>query len=216
MKHSQESFVDLVEEAFEGTLQLPDFQREWRWESSKVVSLYDSIRKQFPIGSFLFLDSGSGYNLSPIAYFGSTPTATPKRLTLDGQQRITSGIILTHDVQNQRRFFLNLKTLLDNVKDNQLDCRNETQVNKFVKDIDDSDNYMISTTRKTDLNTLLIQEHLFSSIYLATKTSAQKALEPYEDKYPETKDFIKYVVVPPALPDCRRPRQKPYRAAPEL
>ncbi|MBU2608763.1 MAG: hypothetical protein KKF26_05535, partial [Chloroflexi bacterium] len=76
------------------------------------------------------------------------------------------------------------------------DCSNDEQVKIFVQDIDDSDDYMIATTRKTELNTLLLQDHLLTSTHLASKISLQKALEPYENKYPQTKDFLKYVVVP--------------------
>jgi hypothetical protein len=196
MKHSQESFLDLVKEAHDGTLQLPAFQRDWRWERSKVISLYDSLRKQFPIGSFLFLETSPEYNLSPRPYEGSSAKFTSLRLTLDGQQRITSGIILLHGSQSSSRYFLDLSALKKLAEEYHLDYRNEDQVKKFVQDIDDGDNYMIGTTRKTELNTLLLQDHLLSSTYLANKTSIQKALESYENKYPGTKDFLKYVVVP--------------------
>ncbi|MFC2021131.1 DUF262 domain-containing protein [Chloroflexota bacterium] len=84
MKHSQENFLDLVKEAYRGELQLPAFQREWKWERSRVISLYDSLRKRFPIGSFLFLETSSDYDLSPRIYEGVPEIAEAipiKRLT---------------------------------------------------------------------------------------------------------------------------------------
>jgi hypothetical protein len=65
-----------------------------------------------------------------------------------------------------------------------------------VQEIDDNDDYMLATSRKTELSALLLQHHLLSSTCLTNKISIQQALEPYEDKYPETKDFLKWVVVP--------------------
>jgi len=196
MKHSQEGFLQLVKEAYDGTLQLPAFQRDWRWARNQTISLYDSLRKQFPIGSFLFLDASSEYDLSPRPYEGSSAKFAPLRLTLDGQQRITSGVVLVYGVQESPRYFLNLNALKSLAEEHHIDCSNDEQVKIFVQDIDDSDDYMIATTRKTELNTLLLQDHLLTSTHLASKISLQKALEPYENKYPQTKDFLKYVVVP--------------------
>lgn len=204
MKHSQESFLSLVQEAYDGRLQLPAFQRDWKWERNKVISLYDSLRKHFPIGSFLFLDASPEYDLSPRPYEGSPARLKPSRLTLDGQQRITSGIILLHGTSSPNRYFLVLNALKKLAEDYQpgtstsrgLDYRNEDQVKQFVQDIDDGDNYMIATTRRTELDTLLLENHWLSSTHLANKVSTQKALEQYEAKYPDTKDFLKYVVVP--------------------
>lgn len=202
MKHSQETFLQLVKEAYTGALGLPAFQRDWRWERSRVISLYDSLRKQFPIGSFLLLETSGDYNLSPRPYEGSAPKSPPLRLTLDGQQRITSGIVLLHGAPGPNRYFLDLKAIRELAErptssaPKGLDYRNEDQVKQFVQDIDDSDGYMIATIRKTELSTLLLENHLLSSIHLANKISIEKALEPYEQKNPKTKDFLKYVIVP--------------------
>lgn len=204
MKHSQESFLSLIEEAYDGRLQLPAFQRDWKWERSKVISLYDSLRKHFPIGSFLFLETSPEYDLSPRPYEGSPARLQPLRLTLDGQQRITSGIILLHGTASPNRYFLDLnalRKLAEEYRPGQstspgLDYRNEDQLKQFVQDIDDGDNYMTATTRRTELDTLLLENHWLSSTHLANKVSTQKSLEQYESKYPQTKDFLKYVVVP--------------------
>ena len=56
------SFKDVVDEARKGRLRLPAFQRRWVWNQQKVVKLYDSIRREYPIGSFLFLQSSERIN----------------------------------------------------------------------------------------------------------------------------------------------------------
>ena len=169
MKYSQEGFLELVEEAFGGTLQLPAFQRNWKWEPSKIISLYDSLRKQFPIGSFVFLDSETGYDLSPRPYLGSASTATLKRVTLDGQQRIASGIILLHNVHPTRRFFLNLKLLLDLAKSKKVDYHNDEKAKEFARDIIDRDNYMFSTLT---LHSSIFFSNLIASSFLAKNSLA--------------------------------------------
>ena len=201
MKHSQEPLLDLVKESYDGTLQLPAFQREWKWGRGQVISLYDSIRKKFPIGSFLLLEATSEYDLSPRSYEGATKNAknlVPVRLTLDGQQRITSGIALLYGLGSASgiRYYLDLKQLKELTESQDIDYRDDNYVQRFVQDIDDGDNYMIASTRQTEARTLLLNEHLLSSKNLINKIQAQKALEEYEEKFPDTKDFLKYVVVP--------------------
>ncbi|MBN1364772.1 MAG: DUF262 domain-containing protein [Syntrophaceae bacterium] len=199
MKHSQESFLELVQEAYEGNLQLPAFQRNWKWERSKVISLYDSLRKKFPIGSFLFIEADAKLSLSPKAFEGAENSIKPQdcsRLTLDGQQRITAGIALTHGLSGSSRYFLDLKAIRKLAESQKLDYRNDENVSNFLQDIDDGDDYMIATTRQGDLKTLLLENHLLSSTFLINEREVQKALEDYEIKFPEFKDFLKYLIVP--------------------
>lgn len=199
MKHSQETFLQLVKEAYDGILQLPAFQREWKWERSKVISLFDSLRKQFPIGIFLFLESSAEYDLSPRVFEGTTEDTARKkleRLTLDGQQRITSGIALIHGLGGKLSYFLDLKALKKLFEDHNIDYRDDTAVRSYVQDIDDGDNYMVATTQRAGLKTFLLEKHWLSSTFLVSKIKAQKTLEEYENNYTETKDFLKYVVIP--------------------
>jgi hypothetical protein len=198
MKHSQETFLQLVKEAYEGSLQLPAFQREWKWERSRVISLFDSLRKQFPIGSFLFLESSTEYNLAPRPFEGvkKAKESDNVRLTLDGQQRITSGIALVYGLGGALRYFLNLAELKRLAEKQKIDFRDDAKVRNFVQDIDDGDNYIVATTKSTTLEKLLIEDNFLSSTKLVNKITAQKELEAYEEKYPETRDFLKYVVVP--------------------
>ena len=49
---------ELLKEAHEGRLQLPDFQRSYVWEDEDVRSLITSVAKGYPIGAFLSLETG--------------------------------------------------------------------------------------------------------------------------------------------------------------
>lgn len=75
-----------------GKTQLPDFQREWKWDSDRIASLLASVSLGYPVGVLMMLEVG-GEN----AQFKSRPiagapgeTGAPERLLLDGQQRTTS------------------------------------------------------------------------------------------------------------------------------
>lgn len=90
---------DLLNEACQGSLQLPDFQRSYVWGDSDVRALLASILNGFPVGALLTLRMGGEVNFRPRLVEGveraRNKTATPvdnpaKELLLDGQQRITS------------------------------------------------------------------------------------------------------------------------------
>lgn len=94
--------VDLLKRAKEGRLRVPKFQREYVWRRQDIVDLFDSIARQYPVGT-LFL-----WGAQPI------PSSRPKIgplvlpeykgetwLVLDGQQRLTTlvGVLLADEVQ---------------------------------------------------------------------------------------------------------------------
>jgi uncharacterized protein with ParB-like and HNH nuclease domain len=167
MKHSQETFLQLVKESHDGILQLPAFQREWKWERGRVIALYDSLRKQFPIGSFLFLEATSEYDLSPRPYEGALKDAKktkPFRLTLDGQQRITSGIALLYGLDSPQRYYLDLGALKSLAEAQTINYRDDLAVDKFVHEIDDGDNYMVASTRQSEPRPLLLNEHFSAQL----------------------------------------------------
>jgi uncharacterized protein with ParB-like and HNH nuclease domain len=91
------SYLDLVERAYQGELKLPAFQRKWKWKRPQVALLYDSLRRGYPIGSFLFMEPSTNIKLAPRP-FQCTPEkaadATEEWLVLDGQQRLTAGLEL--------------------------------------------------------------------------------------------------------------------------
>jgi len=77
-----------------GILRIPRFQRDYVWERSKVAELFDSIYREFPIGSFFFWITPRDYR---DLYKDIPELRLPKpadyeqiKMILDGQQRITS------------------------------------------------------------------------------------------------------------------------------
>ena len=82
---------DILREAEEGKLQLPDFQRDYVWGDEDVRSLIASIAKGFPVGALLTLETGSEVEFKPRLLSGvPAKEVEPAFLLLDGQQRITS------------------------------------------------------------------------------------------------------------------------------
>ena len=68
---------------------LPDIQRPFVWETTKVRDLFDSMYKGFPVGYLLFW---SNEHLNNTRHIGTSPKQAkmPHLLIVDGQQRLTS------------------------------------------------------------------------------------------------------------------------------
>ena len=83
----------LLQQAEQGELQLPDFQRSWVWDDQHIVSLLASISLSFPIGAVMTLATGNPeVKFRPRLLEGvrlDSPN-DPGLLLLDGQQRLTS------------------------------------------------------------------------------------------------------------------------------
>jgi hypothetical protein len=84
---------DLLDNAESGRLQLPDFQREWKWEDDRIRELIASVTLGYPIGVVMTLQVGSeNAKFAPTLLSGvvSAKAGPPQELLLDGQQRLTS------------------------------------------------------------------------------------------------------------------------------
>lgn len=90
---------ELLAEAHDGRLQLPDFQRSYVWGDEDVKALIASILRGFPVGALLTLRAGGEVKFRPRLLegveaarqaAGQGPAAAAEELLLDGQQRITS------------------------------------------------------------------------------------------------------------------------------
>jgi len=80
-----------MKQVHDGDLALPDFQRDFVWDPDATEELLESIFRDFPTGSLLFMrhrDDG----FQPRAFAGAPALSgrKPLRLVLDGQQRLTS------------------------------------------------------------------------------------------------------------------------------
>lgn len=83
--------ADILRQAQEGRIQLPDFQRSYVWGDGDVRALIASIARGFPVGALLTLRNGGEVRFRPRTIKGAPQTDhTPEILLLDGQQRITS------------------------------------------------------------------------------------------------------------------------------
>jgi hypothetical protein len=82
---------DLVAQAWNGKVHVPHFQRDFRWTTTDVLRLFDSIVKGYPIGNLLLW-----VRRTPARTFtlGKLRIAAPQSAeafwVVDGQQRITS------------------------------------------------------------------------------------------------------------------------------
>ncbi|SHN44162.1 GmrSD restriction endonuclease domain-containing protein [Cryptosporangium aurantiacum] len=83
--------VDLVTEVRAGKVRIPPFQRPYKWQPTDVVTLFDSLRRGFPIGSLLFWRRPAAegeLSLGPIQM--RVPAVPDANWVVDGQQRIIS------------------------------------------------------------------------------------------------------------------------------
>lgn len=89
---TKETLKKLLEKVQEGSIQLPEFQREWVWEDDRIKSLLASVSLSYPIGTLMLLQTGNPdvrFKARTVAGAPSSPSE-PERMLLDGQQRITS------------------------------------------------------------------------------------------------------------------------------
>ncbi|WOP19533.1 DUF262 domain-containing protein [Raineyella sp. LH-20] len=105
-----------------GRLQLPDFQREYKWEDERIRSLLVTVLRGHPMGAVMLLETGSDqvrFKPKPVSGTSVAQGAEPKLLLLDGQQRLTSltqaltgdGIVHTKDDKKKlfdRRYYVDM------------------------------------------------------------------------------------------------------------
>ncbi|MWJ18738.1 DUF262 domain-containing protein [Clavibacter michiganensis subsp. michiganensis] len=81
---------ELLEGIDEGTVVLPDFQRDFDWTTVQVRQLLATVLLGWPLGSLLVLP-GTGDTFFRLREFeNAPPMTTPKLVVLDGQQRLTA------------------------------------------------------------------------------------------------------------------------------
>lgn len=84
--------VELVRNAAEGKLRIPNFQRPFVWGRNRMLKLLDSIRKRYPVGSLLVWETeepvSSKENIGLIRIPEKSKGGT--LLVLDGHQRIST------------------------------------------------------------------------------------------------------------------------------
>ena len=77
----------------QGKAQLPEFQRSWVWDDTKICKLIESITSGYPMGAAMFLESGGEsvrFKCRKFTGVRCPDEITPDWLVLDGQQRLTT------------------------------------------------------------------------------------------------------------------------------
>jgi hypothetical protein len=90
---SHNNYPDLLSQIENGTIKIPQFQRDYVWTRVKSAALLDSIVKGYPIGTFIFWHTNE--QLRTVRSIGNKkfkdkPGGDYFDYVLDGQQRLTS------------------------------------------------------------------------------------------------------------------------------
>lgn len=122
----QHKLADLLDWVKSGRLQLPDFQRGYKWDDERIRSLLVTVVLGYPLGVVMLLRTGNDqvrFKPKPLEGSGVSADVQPKLLLLDGQQRLTSftqaltgnGVVATKDSRGKlmdRRYYIHIKTAL--------------------------------------------------------------------------------------------------------
>ena len=110
-----------------GKIQLPDFQRGYKWEDERIRQLLVTILRGHPLGVVMLLKTGNNqvrFKPKPLEGANPAPDAQPEQLLLDGQQRLTSltqaltgeGVVATMDSRGKllsRRYYVDMALALE-------------------------------------------------------------------------------------------------------
>ena len=87
-EHGQRSIASLMDEIARDVIALPDLQRPFVWEDTKVRDLLDSLFVGFPVGTLVFWHTSSDKEARALG--AERPSLRATTLVIDGQQRLTS------------------------------------------------------------------------------------------------------------------------------
>jgi hypothetical protein len=122
----QYKLSDYLDWTTSGKIQLPDFQREFKWEDDRIRSLLVTVLRGHPLGVVMLLKTGNDqirFKPRPLDGPDVPDSAAPDSLLLDGQQRLTSltqaltspGVVATKDSRGKllnRRYYVHIETAL--------------------------------------------------------------------------------------------------------
>ncbi|MCA1563197.1 MAG: DUF262 domain-containing protein [Acidobacteria bacterium] len=87
-EHGQRSIASLVSDIEREVIALPDLQRPFVWEDTKVRDLLDSLFVGFPVGTLVLWHTSTDREARALG--GDRPGLRATTLVIDGQQRLTS------------------------------------------------------------------------------------------------------------------------------
>lgn len=110
-----------------GKMQLPDFQRGYKWEDERIRQLLVTILRGHPLGVVMLLKTGSDqlrFKPRPVEGTSVPKGVQAEYLLLDGQQRLTSltqaltgsGVVNTMDSRGKlmdRRYYVDMRLALE-------------------------------------------------------------------------------------------------------
>ncbi|NLM75581.1 MAG: DUF262 domain-containing protein [Clostridiaceae bacterium] len=128
---TKKSLFELLKDVHTGKIQLPDFQRGWIWDDSRIKGILASVAKSFPIGAVMLLETGNEnvrFRTKPVEGVKLDGDIKPDLLILDGQQRITSlyqtiisnEVVTTRNEKNyeiKRWYYIDMKKAMDDSYD---------------------------------------------------------------------------------------------------
>ncbi|WP_406198228.1 DUF262 domain-containing protein [Kitasatospora sp. NBC_01560] len=113
-KTNPETIGSLIRSIHDGSLALPNFQRSFVWEPKRTVELIKSIILRYPAGTLLTWEQSSSHRFDsrPFEEAPENSGLQPRRLVLDGQQRLTS---LYHVLagKGEYQFFIKVWPFID-------------------------------------------------------------------------------------------------------
>jgi hypothetical protein len=84
----QRAIASLMDDIERGVIALPDLQRPFVWEDTKVRDLLDSLFVGFPVGTLVFWHTSNEKDARALG--AERPSLRATTLVIDGQQRLTS------------------------------------------------------------------------------------------------------------------------------
>ena len=91
---------DLVRGVESDRIGLPDLQRPFVWQDSKVRELFDSMLRGYPIGYIMLWESPANYESKKNSIGSNDKTyVEAKELVIDGQQRLTALVASMYGVK---------------------------------------------------------------------------------------------------------------------
>ena len=183
----QLKLADLLEDVRVGEIQLPDFQRPYKWDDDRIRELLVTVLRGHPMGALMLLDTGAEhvrFKPQPLArvasdaeHDGHRALAAPSHLLLDGQQRMTSlyqaltgsGVVATKDSRGKefsRRYFLDVERALGSPTD-QNDAVRSLPQDGIVRENFDRDVVLDVSTREKQVSEGLLP---FTSIFDGSAT----------------------------------------------
>jgi len=122
---------NLLNDIETGIIALPELQRPFVWNNTKVRDLFDSLYKGLPIGYLLLWEVATAEKYKSIGY-GVDKKRDPRFLVIDGQQRLTS---LYAVIKNQEVYDEKFRTRKIRVSFNPLESKFEIYNAAIVKDV---------------------------------------------------------------------------------